>query len=106
MSPIKAAATSVSVSESNSDTLGQRLLLELGEVLDDAVVDHGQASAIGQMRVGVLVGRSAVGGPAGVTDAGQRLRERISVELVQQVAQFSGLLPGCDGSISHHCNSG
>lgn len=76
------------------DALGDEFLLEFGEVFNDSVVDHGQASAIGQMRVGVLVGGSAVGGPPCVADAGQRVRERISVELVQQIAQLSGLLAG------------
>ena len=42
-----------------------------GEVLDDAVVDHGEAAGRGAVRVGVAVGRAAVGGPAGVPDAGR-----------------------------------
>ena len=46
------------------------LLLErfaqLAKVLDDAVVDHGDA--IGRVRMRVVLGRLAVGGPAGVPD--------------------------------------
>ena len=38
------------------------------EILDDAVVNHGDA--IGRMRMGVVLGRLAVGGPARVSDAG------------------------------------
>ena len=48
--------------------------LELGaqprEVLDDAVVDHGELARRVQVRVRVAVGRAAVRRPAGVPDAG------------------------------------
>jgi len=47
-------------------TLGYQLQLELGEVLDDAVVDQGQLAAVGQVRVRVLVRGAAVRSPAGV----------------------------------------
>ncbi|MNC31680.1 hypothetical protein D3C75_800080 [compost metagenome] len=47
--------------------LGLQFGLQLGEVLDDAVVD--QADAAGLVRVGVGGRGRAVGGPAGVTDA-------------------------------------
>ena len=47
--------------------------LQLGaqrrEVLDDAVVDHGDLARCVAVRVGVAVGRPAVGGPAGVAHA-------------------------------------
>ena len=46
------------------------LVAQGGEVLDDAVVHDGdRAGAVG-VRVGVAVGRRAVGGPAGVADPG------------------------------------
>ena len=41
-----------------------------GEVLDDAVVDDGDLPGGVAVRVGVAVGRPAVGGPAGVPEAG------------------------------------
>ena len=50
-------------------------LAQFAKILDDAVVDHGDAG--GRMRMRVVLGRLAVRGPAGVTDAGvarQRLR--------------------------------
>ncbi len=50
----------------------QQFQLELGVVFDDAVVDQGELPAVGQVRVRVLVGGSAVGGPAGVADSGER----------------------------------
>ena len=102
MSPSSAAATSVSVSDWNVHALAHEFQLELGEVFDDAVVDHGQLALIGEMRVGVLVGRAAVGRPAGVTDAGQRFRQRAGLEFGDQVAQFARLLAGRNGSVSHH----
>ena len=50
------------------------LLAQLGEVLDDAVVDDGDAPVAARMRVRVGDGRFAVRGPAGVADAaGRRL---------------------------------
>ncbi len=48
--------------------VGGQLLLELAVVLDDAVVD--QRQPLGRVRVGIGLGRLAVGGPAGVADAG------------------------------------
>ena len=41
---------------------------QLGVVLDDAVVDHGDA--VGRVRMGVALGRRAMRRPAGVADAG------------------------------------
>src|SRR5258706_188318 len=46
----------------------RELLPELGEVLDDAVMDQRDASVAGEVRVGVHLGDAAVGGPAGVPD--------------------------------------
>ena len=56
------------------------LLLErfaqLAKILDDAVVNHGDA--IGRVRMRVVLGRLAVGGPAGVPDPGVAL-ERFGI---------------------------
>ena len=55
--------------------VGDELVLQLVEVLDDAVVDQGELAVLAAaVRVGVLVGGAAVGGPAGVADAGRRAR--------------------------------
>jgi hypothetical protein len=43
-------------------------LPQFAEILDDAVVDHGDV--VGRMRMRVVLGRPAVGRPAGVADAG------------------------------------
>ena len=51
---------------------------ELEVVLDDAVVHHHRVA--GPVRVGVGLGRAAVGGPAGVADAGVPLDGRLGQE--------------------------
>ena len=57
-----------------------QLLAQLAKILDDAVVDDGDA--LGRMRMRVVLGRPAVGGPARVADAavaGERLCARVSL---------------------------
>ena len=68
------ATTSLSVSLCEDAALGLHLLAQRLEILDDAVVDDGDAAD--DVRMGVADGRRAVGRPAGVGDAdraGQRL---------------------------------
>src|SRR5690606_22483564 len=64
---------------------GGQVALEGDVVLDDAVVDHGQAPVLGEVRVRVDVVRPAVGGPAGVAQADapgrQALRHRVLEDL-------------------------
>ena len=69
-SPTMRAATSVSVSLVKVGPGIHQLLLQFGEVLDDAVVDEGELAVVAEVRVRVAVGRAAVGRPAGVADAG------------------------------------
>ena len=57
-------------------------LLQRGVVLDNAVVDERDAARVVQVRVGVLLRRRAVGGPARVRDAHARVRQRAAVALV------------------------
>src|SRR5688500_7066661 len=47
------------------------LLFEAVVILDDAIVDDGDAPALVPMRVRILVGRRAVGGPARMSEADQ-----------------------------------
>ena len=49
--------------------VGLQLVLQQHVVFDHAVVHHGDGAVAAQVRVGVGVGRPAVGGPAGVADA-------------------------------------
>ena len=63
------AMISVSVSETNLWPLAMSALLEREVVLDDAVVDDDEGAGAVAVRVGVLLGGAAVGGPAGVADA-------------------------------------
>ena len=66
------------------------LLLErfaqLAKILDDAVVNHGDA--IGRVRMRVVLGRLAVGGPAGVPDPGVAL-ERFGIQPLFEVLQLA-----------------
>ena len=103
----RCAAHSVSVSLANSTPVGLQLGAELGEVLDDAVVDHRDPAVGATVRVGVAVGGAAVGGPAGVADAGGAVADadraggaglRVAGgplgEHLLQVGQLAGLLLG------------
>src|SRR5699024_8483408 len=74
------------------DALGDEVLLQVGEVLDDADVDERELAVIGQVRVGVAVGGSAVGGPPGVADAGLRGRQRVGLDLIGAGAELTGPL--------------
>ena len=67
--------------------LGLELLAQLAEILDDAVVDHGDA--FGGVRMGVVLGRLAVGRPAGVADAGRGPSSGCGFELGFEVSQFA-----------------
>ena len=57
---------------------GDELRPQLGVVLDDPVVDEGDAAGAVDMGMGVLGGGAAVGGPAGVADGGGMARGRPS----------------------------
>ena len=75
----RCTATSVSVSLANSTPAASSSCAQRREVLDDAVVDDGDLAGGVAVRVRVAVGRAAVGGPAGVAQAGgagQRRRRR------------------------------
>jgi hypothetical protein len=56
------------------DALRQQLVLELHEVLDDPVDDDVDAVVLVEVRVRVVLADAAVGGPAGVADAGRGRR--------------------------------
>jgi len=62
------------------------LLAQLAEILDDAVVDHG--NALGRMRMRVIDGRLAMGGPASVTDAGGAI-QRLGLKPLLQILQLA-----------------
>ena len=61
---------------------GGQLFLDLGEILDDAVVDD--SHTVDKMRMGVCLVRHAMGCPAGVGDAdiaGQRLAGQLGLKI-------------------------
>ncbi len=65
-------------------TLALQLGAQLAEILDDAVVHHGDVLGRVRMRIGLV--RLAMGGPAGMADAGvavQRLAAQPLLEVLQ-----------------------
>ncbi len=83
---IRWATTSVSVCVSKTAAFGDQLVSQLGEVLDDAVVDDGDPFDKVRMRVG-LVGH-AMGRPARVRNA-DRSRQRFSVEALFEIEELA-----------------
>ena len=76
---------------------------ELAEVLDDPVVDDGELVVVGQMRMRVLVGGTAVGRPSGVADARGAVGHRVPDEVVSQHLQLAGALAHVErtGAVDH-----
>ena len=63
-----------------------QLLAQLAEVLDDAVVHDREH--VGGVRMRVVLGRLAVGRPAGVADADQAL-QRLAVQPALEIAELA-----------------
>jgi hypothetical protein len=68
---------------------GGELLAQRQEVLDDAVVDDDDLAACVPVRVGVLLARRPVGGPARVADA-ERAFQRLVAEHRLEVGELAG----------------
>ncbi len=66
--------------------LGLEFRAQFAEILDDAVMHHGDA--FGGVRMGIVLGRPAMGGPAGVPDAGVAA-ERLGLEPGLEVLQLA-----------------
>ena len=81
------------------EALGEQLVLQLGEVLDDAVVDERESTLVAEVRVRVAVGGAAVRRPPGVADAGAAVVQRVRLELVGEHLQLAGALRGLDGAV-------
>jgi len=81
----RCAITSVSVSLRKS-ALFHQLFAQFAEVLDDAVVDDREL--FGGVRMGVVLGRLAVGRPAGVADTDQAL-QRLTVQPRLEIAELA-----------------
>ena len=61
-------------------------LPQFAKILDDAVMDHGDV--VGGVRMGVVLGRLAMGGPAGMADAGMA-RERFGPQPRFEILQLA-----------------
>ena len=81
------------------EALGQQLVLQVGEVLDDAVVDECEATLVAEVRVRIAVGGAAVRRPAGVADAGAAVVQRVRLEFIGEHLQLAGALRGLDGAV-------
>ena len=80
---------------------GDELLAQLREVFDDAVVHHGEAPVVRQMRVGVQVRGRAVRRPAGVPDAGAAGHGRAAGGLVRELLHLAADLLHLNDLIAH-----
>ncbi|MDQ1154798.1 hypothetical protein QE389_001997 [Brevundimonas sp. SORGH_AS 993] len=83
--------------------LGRQLGLQLGEILDDAVVDQGDAP--GLVRVGVGGGGGAVSGPARMADADRPLQRGLG-EFSLQIADLALGASALDPVIGHDRDTG
>ena len=73
------------------------------EILDDAVVDDGDP--VGGDRVGVGLGRQAMGRPAGVADADNPLH-RLAVEPPGEIAELALGAAALDAAVDQGRNAG
>ncbi len=83
--------------------LGDQLFAQLAEILDDAVMDDRHARR--GMGMGVGFGGRAMGGPAGVTDAGPA-RQRLLLQHRFQLGEFAGRAAALDLSAHQSGDAG
>lgn len=84
----------------------QHLSTNCGRIFDDAVVNNGDAIGAIGVRVGVVVGHSAVRRPTRVTDAESGARHSRARERCTQNPQRPGPLYNRDSFIGGHSHSG
>ena len=70
----------------------EKLLFEVGEVLDDAVVDEGELAVVTEVRVSIAIGGSTVCRPTGVADSGVTVGQRVGREILGEDAELAGVL--------------
>ena len=85
--------------------LCRQLVLELRKVFNNAVVHHGQLAAVHHVWVSVQIRRTAVGGPAGVANAQDRVLERAGLNLRVQRGDLAGLLAPANLAVGIHSNT-
>src|SRR6516165_711911 len=85
--------------------LGRQSRAQLCVILDDAVVDHGDAAAAIEMRMRVAVARTSVRSPARVPDARGAL-ERALLERFFEIAELADALCADDGACVDERNAG
>ncbi|CAB4559222.1 unannotated protein [freshwater metagenome] len=87
--------------------LGNQLVLDLKEVLDNAVVNERQATIVSQMWMRIHIGRCTVRRPARMTNAGVARGKRVRCQVIDQRLKLAGLL-GRDhfARLGEHGNAG
>ena len=75
---------------------------KLGIILDNAVMNHGKMTVVGQVGVGIGDGGGAVGGPAGMADAAEAGDVFAVIGAPIQVLQIAAALFGNDPSLMLH----
>ena len=86
---------------------GLQLLAQVGEVLDDAVVHHGDAAVAAGVRMGISLARTAVGCPTRMSDAAgafevempQRVRQAGNLALAVHHLELAVLVDGHSGAV-------
>ena len=84
---------------------GEQAFFELLMVFDDAVVDERDFAGLIEVRMRVLVGRQAVGRPAGVADAGRALGGLLAQER-GQIVDAAGLLAKLELAVVQNAKPG
>ena len=88
------------------NTLCLQLRLDVGIVLDDAVVDDGQVTALRVVRVGIPCRRLAVSRPTRMGDADATCHVLVTAILRQVVHLAFGLIHVQTAAIANHCHTG
>src|SRR5262249_6170287 len=83
-------------------TLLAQLFAQFAEILDDAIVNH--RNEVGGMRMGIILGRAAVGGPTRVADA-DRAAQWLTLEPRLQSTKLAFRAPPAEHTMIERCNS-
>ncbi len=92
----------MSVSVPKLRTLFLKLIAQLAKILDDAVMDDSEP--FGGVGMRVVLGRLAVGCPAGMTDTGQS-GQRLSCEALLQIPELAFGAPAFEMAVFDRRNA-
>ena len=89
-----------------ADAGRRELIAQLGEILDDAVVDDSNLAVLAHMRVSIAISRAAVRGPPRMPDPGCRLRKRVGTEQGLEVDELASLLADLEAAVGNDRDPG